>query len=215
MERNKKFNLKSYEPLGVNEKTVIEAKSDFFRGRTYNGYREMGIGNKMMGDAVHERAIYYQRSKFWVVVDRVNSTQNRKIEAFWHFHPDCKNVQITADGATVTMDPNEGNLLVLPIKGNIVLQPEIFKGQEKPFIQGWYSDKSNNKIPSYDAIYKIDDAPKQAYFAWLLVPFHGDKAPIVSATLEMKGNKAVVKVVIDRESTKCELPFGEIPKLTN
>ena len=211
-ERDRKYFLKSIAPLGENEKVVINPNADFYRGRTYNGYRKFA-GAVMPGDAVHERAVHYQRGKFWVVVDRITSTQTRTLEAFWHFHPDCKNVAILPDGSVVTRDPGQGNLLVLPIEGNIKLGPTLYKGQEKPFKQGWFSDVFNNKVESFDAIYKIDKAPERSHFGWLLVPFQGEAVPTASARMMMQGNVAWVDLVINGENHRCNLPLGEIPKL--
>jgi hypothetical protein len=211
--RDRKYHLKSYEPLGDNEKVVITPESDSFRGRTYNGYRQGKLGKKMPGDAVHERAVRYERGKFWVVVDRITSSQPRKIEAFWHFHPDCEKVEILPDGSVATLDANEGNLLILPIEGSVELEGALFKGQEKPFKQGWFSEVYNKKVPSYDAVYSVKRAPDRSHFGWLLVPFHGDGTPKVRAKLKMNGNSAEVEVEINGETTRCSLPFGEVPKL--
>jgi hypothetical protein len=103
----------------------------------------------------------------------------------------------------------------LPIEGNVLLRPELYKGQEKPFIQGWYSDVMNNKIPSYDAVYKVDGAPKHACFGWLVIPFHGNKVPIAHTKLEMDGDTAILKIIIDNKTTQCKLSFGERPTLNN
>jgi hypothetical protein len=211
-ERDRKYFLKTFAPLGENEKVVINPQADFYRGRTYNGYRKFA-GERMPGDAVHERAVYYQRSKFWVVVDRITSTQPRTLEAFWHFHPDCRNVEILADGAVVTRDPDQGNLLILPIEGNIKLSPTLYKGQEKPFKQGWFSETFNSKVESYDAVYKVEKAPERSLFGWLLVPFVGDVPPTANARLILQGSVAWVEVVVNGETNRCNLPLGERPKL--
>ena len=211
--RNRKYFLKSFAPLGENEKVVINPEADFYRGRTYNGYRKL-FGAKLAGDAAHERAVYYQRGKFWVVVDRITSTQTRTLEAFWHFHPDCAQVGLLPDGAVVTRDANLGNLLVLPIEGNVKLVGTLYKGQEKPFKQGWFSDIFNHKVESYDAVYKVEKAPNHAYFGWLLVPFHGDVPPMMTARMLMQGNVAWFDVTLNGENKRCNLPLGEPPPLS-
>jgi hypothetical protein len=211
-ERDRKYFLKSTAPLGENEKVVINPEADFYRGRTYNGYRKYA-GAKMPGDAAHERAVYYQRDQFWVVVDRITSTQPRTLEAFWHFHPDCRNVEILADGAVVTRDPEEGNLLILPIEGNVKLTGALYKGQEKPVKQGWFSKTFNTKVESYDAVYKVDKAPNRSHFGWLLVPFKGEVPPAATARIIMKDSVAWVEVLINGATKRCNLPFGERPRL--
>ncbi|MFZ4778742.1 MAG: hypothetical protein ACOYM3_25525, partial [Terrimicrobiaceae bacterium] len=71
----------------------------------------------------------------------------------------------------------------------------------------------NKKVPSYDAVYSVKRAPDRSHFGWLLVPFHGDGAPKARAKLKMNGNSAEVEVEINGETTRCSLPFGEVPKL--
>lgn len=211
-ERNHKYNLRSVEPLGENEKAVLTPEADFFLGRTYTGYRKGANGPRMPGDAVHERAIHYQRGKFWVVVDRITSNQPRKLEAFWHFHPGCQKVEVLADGSVATLDANQGNLLILPIEGSVRLNGALYKGQEKPFKQGWFSEAMNQKEPSYDAVY-TGKAQEKSYFGWLLIPFEGDQAPKAQAKLAMNHNAAEVIVEINGETTRCSLPLAESPKL--
>ncbi|MEI8311776.1 MAG: hypothetical protein WCH98_13575, partial [Verrucomicrobiota bacterium] len=65
---------------------------------------------------------------------------------------------------------------------------------------------------SYDAAYSVTRAPEQSHFGWLLVPFHGGEAPKARAKLKMSGNSAEVEVEINGETTRCSLPFGEVPK---
>ena len=212
--RNRKYFLKSFAPLGENEKVVINPEGDFYRGRTYNGYRKFA-GAKMPGDAAHERAVYYKRGQFWVVADRITSTQPRTLEAFWHFHPNCAQVEFLPDGAVVTRDANQGNLLVLPIEGNVKLVGTLYKGQEKPFKQGWFSETFNTKVASYDAVYKVEKAPVRSHFAWLLLPFSGVTPPTAKARMIMQGNVAWIEVVINGETTRCNLPLGESPRLVD
>ena len=214
-ERNKKYHLRSYAPLGEAEKVVITTESDFYRGRTYGGYRMGFYGPRLPGDAVHERAVHYQRGQFWVAVDRITSNQPRTLEAFWHFHPDCQKVELCADGTVATRDPGQGNLLILPIKGNVNLAGALYKGQEKPFKQGWFSAGMNSKVPSIDAVYTVKKAPAEAYFGWLLVPYSGEQVPATKASLTLRGDNAEVTVEINGKTTRCTLPFGEKPQLTD
>ena len=214
-DRNKKHHLKSYAQLGDAEKVTITPESDSYRGRTYCGYRQSFYGPRMPGDAVHERAVHYQRGQFWVAVDRVTSDRPRTLEAFWHFHPDCQKVELRADGAVATRDAGQGNLLILPIKGNVSLGGDLYKGQEKPFKQGWFSAGMNIKVPSTDAIYTVKKAPAEAHFGWLLVPYSGDSVPTAKATLTLTGDTAEVTVEVNGKTTRCTLPFGEKPQLTD
>ncbi|WOO43590.1 alginate lyase family protein [Rubellicoccus peritrichatus] len=203
----------SIEPLGEYEKFEITPASDFFLGRTLNPYAgKRTKSDRMPGDAVHERAMHYERGKFWVVVDRITSDRSRELEAYWHFHPHCEAVEILRDGSVATQDADKGNLLIVPIAGNVSLKGKLYKGQEQPFKQGWFSERMNEKQPSWDAVYSTK-AGKKANFGWLLVPFEGEYVPKASAELRMRDNFATIKVVVDGQRHDIEMEFNELPEL--
>ena len=90
----------------------------------------------------------------------------------------------------------------------------LYKGQEKPFKQGWFSTTMNIKVPSTDAVYTVKKAPAESNFGWLLVPYKGDQVPAAKASLSLQGDTAEVTVEINGLITRCTLPFGEKPQLT-
>ena len=49
----------------------------------------------------HTRAFFYVRSQFWVIVDEIQTEKPRKIEALWHWHPDCR-VEVKKNGMVAT-----------------------------------------------------------------------------------------------------------------
>jgi hypothetical protein len=115
----------------------------------------------------HTRALLYVRGHFWVVVDKVQSDQPRKVEALWHWHPDCKVEQL--ENGIVSSNNQLGNLQVIPVESdhwNI----DFVKGQEVPEIQGWYSVEYNKYEPNTAAIYSTEATTDQAY-TWILLPF--------------------------------------------
>jgi len=131
------------------------------------------------GNVEHTRSLLYLKDKYWLVIDQIDTENANQVDVLWHYHPDCT---IKIDGsATVSTDVDKGNLRIVPSEG-IEWSTTILKGQEAPNIQGWYSQKYNEKEPAPVAIYKLSTkAP--ITFAWLLLP---GKGMIEEAQLKLK-----------------------------
>ncbi len=131
------------------------------------------------GECRHMRQLFYVRGDMWVVIDRITTDRPRKIEALWHFHPDCKVMQ---EGKTVTTDNDLGNLQIIPV-GNQNWNINFVKGQEEPEIQGWYSEEYNKYEPNTAAVYSTN-VKGDSEFIWVLFPSEKStkdiKAEIVS-----------------------------------
>lgn len=145
-------------------------KFSFARGTYDAGYK--GLKNKdagkYVGRASHTRNVLFVPEFGWVVVDTIDTDRPRDVEILWHYHPDCS-VEIN-DKMVFTNDAGKGNLLIQPAQ-NYDLSLTQIKGQEEP-VQGWYSEKFSEKVPSETVIYKggID---KSATYVWLLIPSQG------------------------------------------
>jgi hypothetical protein len=163
----------------------------------------------------HTRSMMYVREKFWVVVDRVDTDQPRKIETLWHWHPDCK---VEVGKKRITSTKNEsGNLKVMPV-GKIKWKIMEIKGQETPEIQGWYSEEYNKFEPNVASIYTTEIRSDQT-FVWLLVPFEKEsiklKAKVISqdsagVNLRIKASnmKEWVVFIPYSDSSKATLKFN-------
>ncbi len=145
---------------------VTNAKFDFARGQYNEGYE--GIEDKI----THTRAVLYLRDRFWVVVDRVDCEKPHKIEALWRYHPDC-DVVLERQSVTST-NAGKANLRITAVS-SFDWNVELVKGQEKPFIQGWYSVEYNKKTPNTVAVYNAG-IEKTKTFAWLIT-VDQNKAP--------------------------------------
>jgi hypothetical protein len=134
--------------------------------------------------------VVYVRNKFWVVVDHITTDRPRDIQGLWHFHPHCT---VDIQGNTVTStDADKGNVRITPIslsKWHI----EIIKGQEEPFIQGWYSREYNHKQAASCAIFKTH-IEKNATFAWVITPGKGIIPNIKTGIFTMNDEGATVKI---------------------
>ena len=131
------------------------------------------------GKCKHMRRLFYVRGDMWVVVDQITTDRPRKIEALWHWHPSC-NIQVNKD--VVSTNNDRGNLQIIPV-GNQEWKIDLVKGQEKPDIQGWYSEEYNKFKPNVASIYSTQ-IQSDSRFVWVLFPSEkvvsGIKAEIVS-----------------------------------
>lgn len=152
-------------------KTGEDLSGQFVRTETFDaayGVFEDGYEG-FEGAARHERAVYYQRGAFWLVLDRVKIERPGTIAVHWHFHPDCT---VTADGLdTVSVDEGKGNVRIVP-SGEPHWRRRLARGEETPAILGWYSPSYNIKEPTTTAVYETEGVGEFA-FAWLILPAEG------------------------------------------
>ncbi len=137
----------------------------------YNGLHNKDLG-KFKGNAAHTRNFLYVPQFGWVAVDYIDTDRPCKVEILWHYHPDCA---VETNGLMVyTNDADVSNLLIRPAcdRG---LSLTMIKGQEEPFVQGWYSEKMSKKAPNSVAVYE-GRIEKSSVFVWLLIPSGNGKA---------------------------------------
>ena len=142
--------------------------------------------DELDGRNIHTRSMFYVRGNFWIVVDNIETDQTRKIEALWHWHPDCE-VQ-KGKNEIVTTNNDKGNLKIIPI-GKTKWDVKLVKGQETPEIQGWYSELYNKYEPNVASFYSTEIKADET-FIWLLVPFESE-TPAINAKVISKDAKGV------------------------
>jgi len=139
--------------------------------------------NNLDGTCEHTRRLFYARGDLWVVVDQVKTDRPRKIEALWHWHPDCK---VVNDGEIVSTQNEKGNLQVIPV-GKQDWKITFAEGQEEPEIQGWYSEEYNKYEPNVASIYSTN-IESDSKLVWVLFPSEkvetGIQAEIISDSSE-------------------------------
>jgi hypothetical protein len=157
------------------------------------------------GESKHTRAIFYVRGKFWVVVDRINTDRPHKIEALWHWHPDCK-VLIKKNNIVSTQNEN-GNLEIIPV-GSTPWSVSLVKGQENPDIQGWYSKEYNEYVPNTASIYSTE-INKSSSFVWILYPSKNN-SPMVQAKIISENKDGITLQVVNSNEGKwtLKIPFS-------
>lgn len=148
---------------------------------------------KQKGNIKHTRSIFYVKGKFWVVVDKINTDRPRKIQVLWHWHPKCNVVKNDLEVSSI--DKGKGNLGIIPL-GDVKWNLKIVKGQEKPRMQGWYSEQYNIIEPSPTAVYSAS-IEKSSTFAWIFYPSKG-QVPQVKASI-ISQNRSQITVSISGE----------------
>jgi hypothetical protein len=153
---------------------LITAESDYAQG-TFDRF------NDLEGSCRHTRRLFYFREELWVVVDEISTDRPRKIDALWHWHPQCK---VVANEKNVTTQNERGNLLIIPV-GEQDWEISLVKGQEDPEIQGWYSEEYNKYEPNTASVYSTH-IKSDSRFIWVLFPSEnvaeGVKAEIIDET---------------------------------
>ena len=158
---------------------------DYALGTFSDGYQEVE------GTAIHTRSVLYLRDKYWVVLDHFKTDRSREIQVLWHYAPD--NHVTLENNEAVSTNQNGANLRIVPL-GEIEWKTEIIEGQEKPFIQGWYSEDYGIKVPNPTLIYSTT-IHQSSTFAWILAPAKGN-IPTIHA--QFQEEEQVVKLSISK-----------------
>ena len=164
---------------------VTAPEYDFARGDYTDGYD--GIDDVIC----HTRAVLYLRDQFWVVVDRVTSGKPHGIQALWRYNPKC--TVVLENKSAVSTDPGEANLRIIPIS-SFEWDVQLIKGQETPLIQGWYSERYNEKVPNSVAVYTAQPEISHT-FAWLMT-VDPDKTPEMVSVRILDESEAGVHVEV-------------------
>lgn len=165
--------------------------------------------NDLEGDCKHTRVLFYIRGNFWVVVDQIATNRPRKIETLWHWHPDCK---VKVDSKKITYSENEkGNLQIIPVD-NPKWNVSLIKGQEKPGIQGWYSESYNLFEPNIVTIYS-SKIKSSSTLVWVLFPSEGTVPNIQTEILSQDADAVIVKVInMEEGEWIVTIPFSDSAK---
>lgn len=169
------------EPLRENAYKITEEFD--YAGGSFETFK----GNQ--GAVQHTRAVFYMRSKFWIVLDRVETDRPRKVEALWHWHPDL--TVVTQQDGVVSTNVKKGNLRIIPV-GKTDWVISHVKGQEQP-PQGWYSEKYNKAEPNVATVYATNIEGASS-FVWILQPSSGKSFPLKAEILSQDKEKVRVRL---------------------
>ncbi len=156
------------------------------------------------GKAKHIRSVMYVRGEFWVVVDRIITDKPRKIDAMWHWHPDCV---VEKDNSTVKTKNKKGNLAVVPISQQ-KFDISFIQGQEEPEIQGWYSSEYNLFEPNITSFYSTN-INESSTIVWLLLPSEKKMPKIGAEIISENDNGVKIEVQSKKNVWQLNIPFTD------
>lgn len=161
-------------------------------------------------DVEHNRSMMYIRGEFWLIVDKIETRQTRKIETLWHWHPGCK-VKVSKNGIISTKN-KKGNLKVIPV-GKTNWKVDILKGQEEPEIRGWYSQEYNMYEPNNEIVHATNIKGNEV-FVWLLVPFEKTAPKLIAEIISKNDNGIQLKISGEKNRTwNLNIPYSDSRKV--
>ncbi len=167
---------------------------DYAKG-SFDSFKELE------GSCEHTRHFYYKRGGLWIVVDEIKTDRPRKIDALWHWHPDC---DVVISGSNVITQNERGNLQIVPLAFENWKITAV-KGQEKPEIQGWYSVEYNKYEPNVTSVYTTE-IESDTRFVWVLYPSLKTEKEIKAEILSENLNEIKIKVKSNNEKWILRVP---------
>jgi hypothetical protein len=182
------------EPLGSSYFKITE---DFdYASNSFDGFIDVD------GKAKHIRSVMYVRGEFWVVVDRIVTDKPRKIDAMWHWHPECV---VEKENSIVKTSNNKGNLAVIPVSQQ-EFEINFIKGQEEPEIQGWYSSEYNIFEPNITSFYSTN-IDENSTMVWLLLPSEKKMTKIRAEIISEDDNGVKIEVKSKKNLWQLTIPY--------
>ena len=187
---------KAQSALVENVDYIHNPKYDYAYGTFNDGYENV------KGVAIHSRSLLYIKNRYWIVLDHFETDRLRDLQVMWHYAPDC-DVKIVGNNA-VSVNQEGPNLRIVPL-GEINWETKIIKGQEVPYIQGWYSETYGKKTPNPAVIYSANIKVTKT-FAWLLVPAKGEVPTFETRYKEENGLVYITIKDPDKKNVSIVLP---------
>ncbi|MGB0370158.1 MAG: heparinase II/III family protein [Opitutales bacterium] len=134
------------------------------------------------GIVVVYRTIIVFESGEILVIDQRDSTQGGASDTHWSFHPNCE-LEPTEKASRWTLSAGKvrGEIeLVYPAEADF----QIFKGQEEPFIAGWFAPDYNVKYPAFQIRSRIGE--NSPVHVWRLSPKQDRPTPDVITHMDGK-----------------------------
>lgn len=191
----------------------LEAGRDFLHAAGYDyaqGTFDRGYENTE-GQAAHTRSVLYLHDRYWIVLDQFATDRPREVQVLWHYAPDI-GIAIR-DGQIVSNGTDGPGLRIVPL-GAISWEPEIVMGQEKPYLQGWYSANYGEKVPNPTVVYRAN-LDQSATFAWVLIPENGPMNDPDITFAERADEVAISIAGTGKQSVNIILPKDKNPAKLN
>eukprot|EP00730_Choanoeca_flexa_P020282 TRINITY_DN9915_c0_g1_i1.p1 TRINITY_DN9915_c0_g1~~TRINITY_DN9915_c0_g1_i1.p1 ORF type:complete len:695 (+),score=139.94 TRINITY_DN9915_c0_g1_i1:28-2085(+) len=197
--------------------TPAVAKSPLVSGRDYviadnYDWTLANITFDGIDNAMHTRALHYERGLAWVVVDKVDVDRRRNVTALWHAHPNT-NVSMGSDNCTdnVIVNGNNGSVTIVPLYDTSSSwsqhQCQVVIGRMQPYPQGWYSPVYDSYGPSPALEYELG-VDSSSVMAWVIVPQPASSLKAVTATLDdVTATQATVSLAVGDVKRTIQVPL--------
>ncbi|MEZ5040165.1 MAG: alginate lyase family protein [Saprospiraceae bacterium] len=177
----------------------VRITADFdYAAHSFDDFKEIA------GAVKHNRSMVYVRGAFWVVVDRISTDRPRKIEALWHWHPDCV---VEKDHSIVKTKNKRGNLAVIPVSKQ-AFDISFIKGREEPSLQGWYSPEYNIFGPNITSVYSTNINENNT-FIWLLMPSKKKMAKVKAEIIAENDKEVTIAVKSKGNNWEINIPYSD------
>ncbi|RJQ55308.1 MAG: hypothetical protein C4526_03935 [Nitrospiraceae bacterium] len=109
----------------------------------HDGYR------RLKDPVVHRRIIFFDKNRYWVIIDLLACRGEHTFDHHLHVHPDCLPAIDPAGNSieVVSGKDKKIHLDFIQVKDND-LKYELFKGDEKTKL-GWFSENYGVKVPAH------------------------------------------------------------------
>jgi len=154
--------------------------------------------------ATHHRRVFFLHPDIIIVSDILSplDDQSHDYELRWHLD----STEIFSDdtnSAVITQDPNQPNLMVVPLNTNN-LDIKKTSGQTEPIILGWnFYDKKPRPATT---IQHIKSGPNQVHFVTLLIPIRANKT-LALDTMEQVNNQTIKFSLSDNRTFEAIIPY--------
>lgn len=158
------------------------------------------------GNVEHRRIVQYERGKYWIVIDQIDTDRQRNISTLWHWHPDQS--VITGKNLSLETQNSVGNLTLMPAQKK-TWSLDLVKGQETPVVQGWYSRKYNEYTENIAAIYKTAIPAGNHTFVWVIYPDDREASHIKVKIIKQNKQSLSLKIKADGEKWISTVPLPQ------
>lgn len=159
------------------------------------GWYDEGYGPNRERTVTHRRAVLFVKPEYWLVIDRLTSTDAAAHRYAAIFHFDGPNAETTAAPLLVarSTDPDQPNLAIVALQSDGV-SLEIVKGQEQPSVQGWVPARGYEVRPVATPVFTATGSGDRL-LPWLLFPLRsGQELPITAVTASSAEGDAVFTI---------------------
>ena len=182
-----------------------DGELDAASGHYDEGYAEFAIRRPadatIISGVTHQRDFVFAKPDYWVVADRLVSSDTRDFRFLFHLAPDAVVEELSGTAGLIRSSSNGARLVIRALTDH---------GMSSEEIVGWYSADHHKKCEAPVLSFAVAKA-SSAFVAWILYPLPpGADAADISATLE-HGSGATGKTIrVQRggDSDVIRLPSG-------